>query len=341
MAENTEYQATIYDDVWRTLVHDFPMFLVAFINELFSENYSENVRIEFMQDIHQQNQPDGGIEKRITDTYFRIVDENGNVKKYHVECQSTADNSMLVRIFEYGAQIALDDAVKKGNRIVLEFPHAAVLFLRSTGNTPDEMEIVIKTPGGSVEYKIPVAKMQSYTIDMMFKKKLLILLPFYLFVVEKSLKDYEENSGKRQELMDSLRMIVAGLDNLLLLGDIDALARKSLVELSAKVNHHLARNYAKVQKEAKNIMGGKVLDYEAKTIYMNGKNDGIALGMAQGVAQGMAQGMEQGVAQGVAQGRASMVLDMIKDGLEIGTIARIARMSVEQVNELGRKAVLE
>lgn len=87
-------------------------------------------------------------------------------------------------------------------------------------------------------------------------------------------------------------------------------------------------------------MGGKVLDYEAKTIYMNGKNDGIALGMAQGVAQGMAQGMEQGVAQGVAQGRASMVLDMIKDGLEIGTIARIARMSVEQVNELGRKAVL-
>lgn len=77
-------------------------------------------------------------------------------------------------------------------------------------------------------------------------------------------------------------------------------------------------------------MGGKVLDYEAKTIYMNGKNDGIALGMA--------QGMEQGVAQGVAQGRASMVLDMIKDGLEIGTIAR---MSVEQVNEIGRKAVLE
>ena len=84
-------------------------------------------------------------------------------------------------------------------------------------------------------------------------------------------------------------------------------------------------------------MGGKVLDYEAKTIYMDGKNDGIALGMAKGVAQGM----EQGVAQGVAQGRASMVLDMIKDGLEIGTIARIARMSVEQVNELGRKAVLE
>ena len=80
-------------------------------------------------------------------------------------------------------------------------------------------------------------------------------------------------------------------------------------------------------------MGGKVLDYEAKTIYMDGKNDGIALGMAKGVAQGMEQG--------VAQGRASLVLDMIKGGLEIGTIARIARMSVEQVTEIGRKAALE
>ena len=80
-------------------------------------------------------------------------------------------------------------------------------------------------------------------------------------------------------------------------------------------------------------MGGKVLDYEAKTIYMDGKNDGIALGMAKGVAQGMAKG--------VAQGRASLVLDMIKGGLEIGTIATIARMSVEQVTEIGRKAALE
>ena len=88
-------------------------------------------------------------------------------------------------------------------------------------------------------------------------------------------------------------------------------------------------------------MGGKVLDYEAKTIYMDGKNDGIALGMAKGMEQGMAKGVAQGMAKGVAQGRASLVLDMIKGGLEIGTIARIARMSVEQVTEIARKAALE
>lgn len=103
----------------------------------------------------------------------------------------------------------------------MEFPHAAVLFLRSNRNTPDFMQIELRTPGGSVSYKIPVAKMQNYTVDVMLNKRLLILLPFYLFVVEKSLKECEANSDKLADLLISLRTIVKGLDALLLLGDID------------------------------------------------------------------------------------------------------------------------
>lgn len=225
-----EYKATIYDNVWRTIVHDFPNLLIAFVNELFSESYSKDARVEFLQDTHEQKLPDGTVEKRITDTYFRIIDRDGTVKKYHLECQSTADSSMLVRWFEYGACIAQDDAVQENNRIVLEFPHAAVLFLRSNRNTPDYMPIELKTPDGSINYKIPVAKMQNYTIDIMFKKRLLILLPFYLFVVEKPLKDCEADSDKLAELLNSLQTIVKGLDALMLLGDIDELTRNSILE---------------------------------------------------------------------------------------------------------------
>ena len=35
---------------------------------------------------------------------------NNPEKKYHLECQSTIDNSMVLRFFEYDSQIALDDA---------------------------------------------------------------------------------------------------------------------------------------------------------------------------------------------------------------------------------------
>lgn len=48
-----EYKATIYDDVWRTIVHDFPNLLIAFVNELFSESYSKDARVEFLQDTHE------------------------------------------------------------------------------------------------------------------------------------------------------------------------------------------------------------------------------------------------------------------------------------------------
>lgn len=59
-------------------------------------------------------------------------------------------------------------------------------------------------------------------------------------------------------------------------------------------------------------MGGKVLDYEAKSIYMSGKSDG----------------------------RAEMVIDMIKDDMKVERIARIAKMTVEQVIAIGRKDAL-
>ncbi|MCI6097627.1 MAG: hypothetical protein MR700_02295 [Selenomonadaceae bacterium] len=221
---------------------------------------------------------------------------------------------MLVRLFKYGACIALDDVIQDSNKIVLEFPHAAVLFLRLNRNTPDFMQIELRTPGGSVSYKIPVAKMQNYTVDVMLNKRLLILLPFYLFVVEKSLKECEANSDKLADLLISLRTIVKGLDALLLLGDIDELMRQSILEFSHMVNVHLARNYAKVRKGAEDIMGGKILEYEAKTIYQNG----------------MRMGHEKGRERGCKEGRMEILYDLIKDGdISLSKAAQKAGMDEE------------
>ncbi len=123
--------------------------------------------------------------------------------------------------------------------------------------------------------------------------------------------------------MESLRTIVTGLDNLLLLGDIDFLMRKSIMELMDKVNYHLARNYAKVQKEAEAVMGGKVLEYEAKTIYKKGIADGEAKAKAR-----------------IAKERNDMIIGMLKKKLSLDDIAEIARTTVDQVVTVGKKAAL-
>ena len=65
---------------------------------------------------------------------------------------------MLIRIFEYITQKALDTGEFSHNKLIVTIPNAALLFLRSRKNTPDKMEIEIRTPGGSVLFDIPIMK---------------------------------------------------------------------------------------------------------------------------------------------------------------------------------------
>ena len=137
---------TPYDDVFRTLLNDCSQLIIPVINEVFGEHYAGDEKIIFSPNEHFINTQDGDSVKRITDAHFEIC---GNIiKKYHWECQSNSDSSMLVRFFEYDSQIALDDSEIVGNVLKVKFPHSAVLFLRCSQSTPDKMTIEIETPNG-------------------------------------------------------------------------------------------------------------------------------------------------------------------------------------------------
>ena len=77
---------------------------------------------------------------------------------------------MALRLCEYGSQIALDDGEMTKEKLVVHFPHSAVIYLRHNKNTPDVIVLELHTPGGIVSYDIPVIKSQNYTIDELFEK---------------------------------------------------------------------------------------------------------------------------------------------------------------------------
>ena len=73
---------------------------------------------------------DGSEQERITDSSFEIISSKetpipqplknqlyggsagyntAQRKRYHIECQSTEDGSMIVRMFEYDTQLALEN----------------------------------------------------------------------------------------------------------------------------------------------------------------------------------------------------------------------------------------
>ena len=185
---------------------------------------------------------------------------------------------MLVRFFEYDTQIALDEGRIKGNVLTVTLPHSAVLFLRHHASTPDTLRIRMVTPGGTVEYDIHVMKSQQYTLKEIFEKNLLLLIPFYIFSHETRFEEYERDKTKLRALQEEYEQIKNKLEELLNQGVISEYTRCTIIDMSNKVLEHIAIKYNSVKEGVKAIMGGKVLEYEAKTI----KREGIEQGIEQG-----------------------------------------------------------
>lgn len=83
------------------------------------------------------------------------------------------------------------------------------------------------------------------------------------------------------------------------------------MDMSNKVLVHIARKYENVMEGVKQVMGGKVLDYEAKRI----KNEGIEEGIKEGIVEGKAAGIvETGVDVGLSD---KEILDKLQIKLNI------------------------
>ena len=281
--------STPYDDVFRTLLNDCTSLIIPVINEVFGEHYTGEEEVVFSVNEHFLNQQDGNEEKRTTDGNFKVIGKE--TKKYHLECQSGPDSSMLVRLFEYGTQIALDEGEIEGNILTVTFPHTAVLFLRCNQSTPDTMKIRMITPGGSVVYDIPVMKSKQYTLEEIFEKNLLFLIPFYIFSYEDRFAEYEKDERKTEALEQEYEQIKNRLEELQHQGVINEYTRRTIIEMSNKVVEHIAWKFKRIREGVQSVMGGKVLEHEAKTI----RNEGIELGIQTGILQGRKEGREEGI----------------------------------------------
>ena len=289
--------STPYDDVFRTMLNDCSRFILPLLNEVFGENYDGTETIVFANDYHFQNKQDGAEDKIITDASFKVI-KGDTEKKYHFECQSTIDNSMVLRFFEYDSQIALDDATiekivgddggkKSDGVLTVTFPHSAVLYLRSNKNTGDVMTIRFVTPGGEVKYDIPIIKMQTYTLEDIWEKEIYLLIPFYIFTHEANFPKYNEDEKLLQGLVDEFKEICVKMEELTHQGKMTELENRIIVELSKKVVDNIARKYERIRKGVEGIMGGKVIETEAKKMYNRGISEGILLVEENGRSEGI------------------------------------------------------
>ena len=176
------------------------------------------------------------------------------------------------------------------------------------------MRITIQASDASCTYRVPVMKVQNYTLDEIFEKNLLFLIPFHIFSYEKNFSEYESNEKKLHELQKVYDEIITKLKEVANQHLIDEFTRSSILDMSKKVLEHIARKYANIKKGLGDIMGGKILDYPAKDILNKGR--------AEGRVEGRSEGMKE------------MAKNLKSLGVDVKTIMQASGLTEEQIERL-------
>ena len=322
---------TAYDDSFRTLLNDCSELIIPVVNEVFGEHFTGKEKVSLGVNELFIKQDNSRMKKRITDSSFVIISGDNTEKRYHIECEEQLDKSILLRIFEYDAQIALNESNATNYSLKVSFPHSAVLALRSPLNSPDSMQISVVTPNGEIKYSVPIIKAQQYGLEEIFEKRLLFLLPFYIFSREKELPECNGNEEKLGELIAEYMRIREKLNELQTKEEVSEFTKQAIYATTIHVMELIAQKYDKVRKGVEETMGGKIIEYEAKDIL----NKGINIGRSEGIGIGRNEGWNEGLkkAEEETEERAK---DMLRDRMELSLVKKYTRLSMSRIKELAK-----
>ncbi len=247
--EENAVHSTVFDDVFRTIAQKMPQLLIPLINEVFHTNYSEDTDFEQLRNEHYEK-----YGKIITDSIIRI-----GPHLYHIECQSKRDADMVIRMFEYDISIALEHTSKAEDIWEIEFPQSCVLYVRNHRHLPEYHTAIVKfADGQQVTYQVPIIHAQKYTVNALFEKQLLILLPYHILRYEYFLKSNKTNEKKVEQLLKDYRKI-----NQLLMETAEKEKKSGLYQnmicVIQEIADYIIPKDSEVRKGIGDIMGGNIL----------------------------------------------------------------------------------
>ena len=179
------------------------------------------------------------------------------------------DSTMILRMIEYDFAIGLEYAEKEEGLYKIRFPHSCVLYLRGD-NPKDCMNLKLVFPDGqSVNYKVPVLRMQWYSLEELLEKNLVMLLPFYIIRYEKLREQLEIDGTLRKELYTEYRAIERYLEKIFLQKGQEKSFR-DMMELINRITGYIFLKSKKIKEGLGEIMGGQVLELESDRLMKRG-----------------------------------------------------------------------
>lgn len=195
-----------------------------------------------------------------------------------MECQSTEDSTMILRMIEYDFAISLEHAEKVHGTYRMQFPHSCILYLRGDARKKN-VSMELQFPDNQiVRYKVPVIRMEWYSIKEILEKDLIMLLPFYIMRYEKMKQQLENDEVLREKLFQEYEMIAKYLEQKLLNCGLEKEFR-DISELISKIVEYSFSELKNIRKGLGEIMGGQVLELESDRLIKKGEARGKELGV--------------------------------------------------------------
>lgn len=265
-----------YDSAFKTVMYECRDIVYPLLNETFGEAYDGSIRIDFLNEEHEDAADAEAKEIIISDTNFIVRSSEGKVLgRYIYECQSSGDSKMTVRMYRYSARTAFEQMYEENGILHIPFPEVAVLYLKGKGSDSIEESIVrLELPDRTIDYKMKALRFRRYTIDELFDKKLYVLLPFTLFLYDGKLDKINSDDEKLANLMKSYENIISRLNDAEKTGEITDFEKREVLNLLKSVSDALAHKYDNITKEVDEIMGGQILKFPDTEALKNSKNEG-------------------------------------------------------------------
>lgn len=258
-----EVGGTIFDDAFKTECEKLKPLLIPLINEIFGTEYDVSVvEPDRMADEHHLTYEDGTDIKNITDACLKI-----DGRYYHIECQSTEDGEILIRLVRYNSMIALENMeyTSDGKTLIVDYPKSALVKLRGSEGRITHMMVEHRHGMEMAREAITVMNVPAYSMDDIFKKELFFLVPFYPIRYEKALdrigKKPLESKAEYDKICIELENFSRRLDEAVTEGMITENAARDLRALAGNILEYISRKLDEDNKgKLVNSMGGRVLE---------------------------------------------------------------------------------
>ena len=200
----------LWDEILKAIVSAMPSQLFPLFKEVYERDYPKGTTIVLLSSETSSFQEDS--QSPPGSTLMDIALLVAGTDYYHLECQMKNDSEMVIRMFSYDVRFATTHTKtidKETGEITLYFPRSAVIYPEKNKAIPDYLKCRVVFQDNSEHiYMIPTIKIQTYSLEEIHRKHLILFIPYTILRLRPKLKNGNNHMLSVKELTEFVENVI-------------------------------------------------------------------------------------------------------------------------------------